>query len=761
MSGKKKKDIFEQHEALLGGLEDVDDADVFGFGESEFDGAFGPTADPLFAGSASSAGFGGWGEPTGEEAKQPPAQPEKKKKKTRPPTKIQDDDADFEPPGQGFNPASDQQQEQAGLASSVEALELMKESVDPLVALIREGAKQTARSTELIRQTTLRYRRLLGDKVKQLGKQLHAKAGGEGGEGEKLALFKAFRDAHALWHLMELLCINPSTTTADLCGWLQTHYDGELLEEASGWRQLKRCLVYGRTEKARELLNGMPMGERSTTATRRLIDALLKAMPHPSPPSPGFRAEWNQWHRDCLSFQENQDVRRDPELKRLVELLAGDFGALSECCNQWQELMVGLLTFSQPAQLLLQVKPAALRAAKDKPPAASMSSASAGFVDGLLLDLIGSRQNVLHLLVRLQSLPLLGHWLAAHMATIMSLSGLLKRGDHEPLLLTYCGDLAAAPASDGLWDASMRCYELLPDSTTRNDLHRLVPHALGLLNLDSSDQHPSAAVQRVEELLRVSRRFRLDPAVDRQLQTALATAFSRHGVWASALHWYHRAGEDEEVAVICNRMLDALFLPSSSSDAVDIPFVRQLIDDYFSLQFYPTSSSALPFSSPSFSSSSSAASNEATTPRMVEFLRLLCSLIPLTTSALHAPEFAAGVARCLLDELAPRRLWLWLLYRLAPLLKLPRFPFSTPAVQLSGDTVHRLLHCVQLCHYQSLPLGFALTLSPSPSSSSPASRHLGISDQDLPVVIREIRLSLCTYLANSLVHTNSHFIPFH
>src|SRR3989338_6862934 len=61
-------------------------------------------------------------------------------------------------------------------------------------------------------------------------------------------------------------------------------------------------------------------------------------------------------------------------------------------------------------------------------------------------------------------------------------------------------------------------------------------------------------------------------------------------------------------------------------------------------------------------------------------------------------------------------------------------PPSPPAVQLSGDTVHRLLHCVQLCHYQSLPLGFALSLFPSPSSASPASRHLGISDQDLPVV---------------------------
>lgn len=158
----------------------------------------------------------------------------------------------------------------------------------------------------------------------------------------------------------EIFFVDPSeNVTAQLSDWLQRvepQPDGDARTVADSdeyWEAVYRTLVQGRVPEAVAMLQRNKALDYAVGAARVLdrVCALLQQLPSLATVQQtleSFEGRLNEWRADVTELAEQKEVRDNPSLSRLAELLLGNEQVLSEAAASWHELLVGRLLFSKP-----------------------------------------------------------------------------------------------------------------------------------------------------------------------------------------------------------------------------------------------------------------------------------------------------------------------------------------------------------------------------------------------------------------------------
>ncbi|GLD95421.1 hypothetical protein PINS_up004065 [Pythium insidiosum] len=386
----------------------------------------------------------------------------------------------------------------------------------------------------------------------------------------------------AMWHLSELLFLqrrprDDKRLAYDVAAWLQQHYGSVRLdaldaaaqrlrqqaaaqravnEDPEYWSTIYGLVMMGSGAQAWQLLAQHPAyrslfsrttSTASAASARETFESLQRLLVS-LPGTPGVEPmAWQDWREAC-QYLLNTDgyLRSHSELKTLLLVMTADAATLRRLSSSWDELMTARLFLEEPKAVAHRYEYLMASCVQAFCAAGEDAAASMNNFDCIILAML--EYNVQSALQDIHSLGF--HWMAAHLADLLTKSGVLAGDDRvhefgcstlEFFSLHYALHLAPCRATWQFTTAflSAACpeYGVLATRSILNreplatdaKCHRVLAVCRGKKALATTSRH--VAVRRSEECKDAQR-------------------------FAAALQWAARAQQPDECDAITDAVLD-------------------------------------------------------------------------------------------------------------------------------------------------------------------------------------------------------------
>ncbi|KAJ0412887.1 hypothetical protein ATCC90586_002517 [Pythium insidiosum] len=472
----------------------------------------------------------------------------------------------------------------APLALKKELSQLVAASFDVYMRLQRQRDRAMGRlAPEEIVRASREYREALTTCIFALEDRLDDANDAMTG-GSDADLVDVLKVSLAMWHLSELLFLqrrprDDKRLAYDLAAWLQQHYgsvrldaldasaqrlrqsasEGPVNQDPEYWQTIFGLVMMGSGAHAWQLLAlhpayrslfSRPSSTASSASARETFESLQRLLLA----LPGSRAAqgvepmaWHDWREAC-QYLLNTDayLRSQRELKTLLLVMTADPATLRRLSSTWDELMTARLFLEEPKAVAhryeyLMASCVQSFCAPGEDPAASMNN-----FDLIILALL--EYNVQSAMQDIHSLGF--HWMAAHLADLLTKSGVLAGDDRVP---EYgCSTLEFFSLHYALHLAPCRATWQFTTAL----LSAACPQYGAIATRSILEREPVSSDAKSHQLLAVCRGRKALTATSRQVAARRSQACKDAQRFAAALQWAARAQQPDDIDAITDAVLD-------------------------------------------------------------------------------------------------------------------------------------------------------------------------------------------------------------